>query len=103
MHHIVTTPCILYQSTILDRHLHIILKTNKLKKIHGGPDHNRLNTLFWLIDLRYLDRKPDGFPIPNNNEIVGNIYWGESLAVVTYDFEGLNRMVHSCMDSLMES
>ena len=31
MHHIVAAPCILYQSTFLDRHLHLILKYKKLK------------------------------------------------------------------------
>ena len=35
-------------------------------------------------------RKPDGFPIPNSNRLVGNVYWGESLIVVTCDFPGLN-------------
>ena len=28
--------------------------------------------------------------IPNSNGIVGNVYWGESLAVVACDFPGLN-------------
>ena len=31
MHHIVTAPCIFYQSAFLDRHLHIIPKHKKLK------------------------------------------------------------------------
>ena len=31
MHHIVTTPRILYQSAFLDRHLHLIFKYKKLK------------------------------------------------------------------------
>ena len=32
----------------------------------------------------------DGFPTPNSHGIVGNIDWGESLAVVAYKFPGLN-------------
>ena len=36
-----------------------------------------------LLDLRYPYHKPDGLPTPNNNELVGNVYWGESLTVVT--------------------
>ena len=41
-------------------------------------------------------RKPDGFPIPNSNGIVGNVYWGESLTVVTCDFPGLNKVITYC-------
>ena len=37
-----------------------------------------------------MDRKPDGFPIPKSHGLVGNVDWGESLAVVSYDFPGLN-------------
>ena len=32
----------------------------------------------------------DGFPIPNSHGLVGKVDWGESLAVVAYEFPGLN-------------
>ena len=38
-----------------------------------------------------MDLKMDGFPIPNSNRLVGNVYWGEFLTVVTCDFLGLNK------------
>ena len=37
-----------------------------------------------------MDRRPDGFPIPNSHGLVGNVDWGESLTVVTCEFPGLN-------------
>ena len=40
-----------------------------------------------------MDCKPDGFPIPNSHGLVGNVDWGESLAVVAYEFPGLNRFL----------
>ena len=85
-------PCYLYQSTFLDRHLHIILKFKKLK-IYMMDRAITGKTFFLLLDLRYPDRKPDGFPIPNSSGLFGNIYWGESLIVVTCDFLGLNNFI----------
>ena len=32
----------------------------------------------------------DGFPTPNNHGLVGNVDWGESLAIVSYEFLDLN-------------
>ena len=32
----------------------------------------------------------DGFPIPNNHGLVGNVDWGGSLTVVACEFPGLN-------------
>ena len=48
-------------------------------------------TLYFCY-LTYGSRtaKPDGFPIPNSHGLVGNVGWGESLAVVACDFPGLN-------------
>ena len=48
-----------------------------------------------------MNRKPDGFPIPNSNELVGNVYWGESLTVVSCDFPGLNRMLFLASSTLL--
>ena len=40
-----------------------------------------------------MDRKLDGFSIPNSNGLVGNVYWGESITIVTCDFPGLNNSI----------
>ena len=48
-------------------------------------------TFILLLALLSPDCKPDRFPIPNSNGLVGNVYWGEYLTVVTCDFPGLNR------------
>ena len=34
-----------------------------------------------------MDRKPDRFPIPNNNELIGNAYSGESLLLLPMIFQ----------------
>ena len=51
-------------------------------------------TLYFCY-LTYGSRtaKPDGFPIPNSHELVGNVDWGESLAVVACEFPGLNNFL----------
>ena len=46
-------------------------------------------TFVLLLDLRYLEHKPDGFPTPNSHGLVRNVDWGESLTVVSCEFPGL--------------
>ena len=57
---------------------------------------------FYFCYLTYCSRtaKPDGFPIPNSHGLVGNVDWGESLAVVACDFLGLNGMVERFVDEV---
>ena len=51
MHHIMTAPRILYQSKFLDRHLHVIQKTKKLK-IYTVDRAVTGKTFNSLLDLR---------------------------------------------------
>ena len=51
--------------------------------------------LFLLLDLRYPNCKPDGFPTPNSHGLVGNVVWGESLAVVACDFPSHDKGIKS--------
>ena len=43
-----------------------------------------------LLDLRYPNHKPDGFPTTNSHGLVGSIDWGESLTIDACEFPGLN-------------
>ena len=47
-------------------------------------------TFVLLLELWWPNRKLDGFPIPNSHGLIGNIDWGESLAIVACDFSGRN-------------
>ena len=78
---------------MLGRHLHIILKI-KNTKIYT-VDRAATGKTFYLCYLTYSSRtanrtdslyqKVDG--------IIGNVDWGESLAVVACDFLGLNNFL----------
>ena len=57
-----TAPCILHDPACLVRFLHIILKS----KIHISVDRAATSNPFCYFGLRWPDRKPDGFPIPNS-------------------------------------
>ena len=91
MHHIMTTPCILYQYAFQIGTCISYLKSENTKYTRWtGPQSVKL-FIFLLLDLRQPDRKLDGFPIPNSHGLVGNVDWGESLAVVACNFPGLNK------------
>ena len=78
---------------ILARHLHIIPKT-KNTKIYT-VDRATTGKTFYFCYLTYGSRttKLDGFPIPNSHGLVGNVDWGESLAIVACEFPGLNTIL----------
>ena len=87
MHHFVTAPYILIALHLV-RHLHIIYLSKKYKfqwtglqpvkplfvtLTYGSRTVNRIDSLYQTV-----------------NGLVGNVDWGESLAVVAYEFPGLN-------------
>ena len=70
--------------------MHIILKPKTTKIYTVDRAATGKTFVFFYFDLRYPDHKPDRFPIPNSHGLVGNVDWGESLAVVSCEFPGLN-------------
>ena len=46
-----------------------------------------------LLDLWYPDGKPEEFPIPKNNKLIRNIYWGESLLLLPGSFQASTVLV----------
>ena len=75
---------------MLNRHLHIILKS-KNTKIYTVDRAVTGKTLVF-VTLTYGSRTANrtDSPYQTVNGLVGNVEWGESLSVVSCEFPGLN-------------
>ena len=89
MHHIVTTPCILHQSTYqIGTCISYLKSKNKIYTVDRAATGKTLCFCFLTYGSRTANRMDSLYQTVNG--IVGNVEWGESLVVVSCEFPGLN-------------